>query len=107
MSKLRPECGNSNRPALPNDTALFMIRDSVAKRRTLIFGQLNDGEWRHCALGWFWKDNPELILNTVLVDEVAAINDSIPPTASSKERWRKVMSWLRWKIRVLATKEKP
>lgn len=102
MSKLRPECGKAPAgTALPSDTALFLIRDSVAKRRALIYGRLT---WRgeHCAMGCFWADNPDAVVKASLVDEVAAVNDSVPPTATSQERWKKVNSWLRWKIKVLA-----
>lgn len=107
MSKLRPECGNAGlgERALPDDTALFMIRDSVAKRRTLIYGRLHDGRGNHCAIGSFWNDNPKAVLNSTLVDEVAAVNDSIPPTATARERWKKVNSWLRFKIAALAGKQ--
>lgn len=38
MTTLRPECGSSKDPAIPDDTALFLIRDSVAKRSHLIDG---------------------------------------------------------------------
>lgn len=104
MSILRPECGTTNKPALPNDTALFLIRDSVARRRELIYGRLHD-RGRHCAMGAFWEDNPGAVVLSSLIDEVAAVNDSIPPTATVRERWQKVNSWLRWKIKVMATKE--
>lgn len=106
MSKLRPECGTAapNAQALPDDTALFLIRNSVARRRSLIYGRLHDGNGMHCALGAFWTDNPKQILNDALVDEVAAVNDSIPKTATPHERWRKVNSWLRFKIAALAGK---
>ncbi len=40
MSRLRPECGNSSGRAIPDDTALFLIRDAVARRRSLIHGRL-------------------------------------------------------------------
>ena len=63
--------------ALPDDTALFLIRDSVARRRTLIHGQLHQGN-RHCAIGAFWKDNPKATLHSALIDEVVAVNDSVP-----------------------------
>lgn len=106
MSNLRSECRNSGRPALSDDTALFLIRDSVAKRRGLIHGRLHDGRGHHCAIGAFWDDNPLASLNSSLVDEVAAVNDSVPPTATMRERWQKVNSWLRWKIRVLARGKK-
>lgn len=107
MSKLRPECSTctDGRPALPYDTALFMIRDSVAKRRSLIYGRLNGPNGAHCAIGAFWEDNPRQLLKSSLIDEVAAVNDSLPPSATPHERWEKVNNWLRFKIRsLLATK---
>jgi len=102
MSNLRPECSNTHESAIPNDTALFLIRDAVARRRSLIYGRLHDHRGRHCALGAFWTDNPNTTLNTELVDEVAAVNDSVPQTALPSKRWKKVNEWLRWKIKVLA-----
>jgi hypothetical protein len=101
MSGLRPECGISSQPAMPNDTALFLIRDSVAKRGGLIHGRLRDNGGR-CAIGAFWEDNPRVTLNSSLVDEVAAVNDSLGPKATPKQRWKKVNEWLRWKIRSMA-----
>lgn len=103
MSRLRPECVTSRGgdPALCDATALYLIRDAVAKRRTLIYGRLNDGLGHHCAMGAFWADNPKAIVHSSVVDEVAAVNDSIPPTATAQERWKTVNSWLRWKLRVL------
>jgi len=108
MSKLRPECSTVyGGSALPDDTALFLIRDSVERRRGLIHGRLNDGRGNHCAIGCFWSDNPGAVLNSTIVDEVAAVNDAVPPSATPQERWKKVRSWLRRKIKVLsgATKE--
>jgi hypothetical protein len=102
MSKLRPECKSASKPALPDDTALYLIRDSVAKRRSLIHGRLHDGHGKHCAIGCFWTDNPSAALKSKLIDEVAAVNDSIPPTATPHERWKKVNSWLRFKLKTLA-----
>jgi len=103
MSTLRPECRNSYKPAISNSTALYLIRDAVAKRRSLIHGRLHDGRGNHCAMGCFWNDNPDLVVSNALIDEVAAVNDSLPPTATPKQRWKKVTSWLRWKLCVLAT----
>jgi hypothetical protein len=104
VSKLRPECKTGTHPALPDETALFLIRDSVARRRSLIYGRLHDGAGRHCAIGAFWADNPHVTLNNTLIDEVAAVNDSLPPNATPHQRWKKVNSWLRWKLQVLAGK---
>lgn len=105
MSKLRPTCAGSKNAAMPDDTALFLIRQSVSKRRELIYGQLHDGFGHYCAIGAFWADNPKVTLHSSLIDEVAAVNDSVPPTATAKERWKKVNSWLRFKIASL-TKRK-
>lgn len=105
MSKLRPECSpnpHSKATFVPDDTALFLIKQSIESRRVLIHGRLHDGLGNHCAIGCFWADNPKTSLNEALIDEVAAVNDSIPPTASAQERWKKVRSWLRWKIKVLS-----
>ncbi len=102
MTNLRPECCDSTERAIPDDTALFLIRDAVARRRVLIHGRLHDGRGKHCALGAFWTDNPGASLHNSLIDEVAAVNDSAPRGATPKARWQKVNEWLRWKIKVLA-----
>jgi hypothetical protein len=105
-SKLRPETTTATTRALPDDTALFLIRDAVAKRRILIHGRLDDAYGNHCAIGCFWTDNPKLVLRSSLIDEVAAVNDSVPPgPGSAQKRWKKVNAWLRWKLRVLTAKE--
>jgi hypothetical protein len=41
-------------------------------------------------------------VNGSLVDEVAAVNDSIPPSATPQERWKTVTGWLRWKLNFAA-----
>jgi len=104
MSKLRPECGTSNDVAMADDTALFLIRNSVRRRRELIYGKLHE-QGRHCALGAFWNDNPGITLRNSLIDEVAAVNDSVPPTATPQERWKTVNSWLRFKIAALTLRK--
>src|SRR5882672_8990649 len=98
MSKLRPECIKSDEPALPDDTALFLISKSIAARRSLIYGRLDGPDGEHCAIGAFWHDNPGITLHSRLVDEVATVNDSIPPSAPPRLRWKAVNSWLRFKI---------
>jgi hypothetical protein len=104
MSKLRPECSTSHDPALPDDTALFLIRDAVARRKGLIHGRLDGPRGQHCAIGSFWADNPGRTLKSSLIDEVAAVNDSVPPSATPQERWKKVNEWLRFKIKALTAK---
>lgn len=105
MSKLRTGLRDANGDALPDDTALFLISQSVAKRRELIYGKLNDEVGNHCAIGCFWEDNPKAILHSSLIDEVAAVNDSVPPSATAKERWKKVNSWLRFKLASITRKK--
>lgn len=103
MSQLRPECTTylGTQKALPNDTALFLIKESVERRGELIYGKLDDGKGHYCAIGSFWADNPGRVLSSALIDEVAAVNDAVPPTSTPQERWKTVRRWLRWKIKVL------
>jgi hypothetical protein len=103
MSKLRPiGVRDSNDPAMSDDTALFLIRQSVLRRKELIFGKLDDENGAHCAIGAFWADNPYVTLRSSLIDEVAAVNDSVPSTATPRQRWKVVNSWLRFKVAALA-----
>lgn len=104
MSELRPECKTAGPDLqfIPRDTALFLIRDSVDRRKSLIYGRLNGPNNTHCALGCFWADNPYTSLSNSLIDEVATVNDSLGPDATPRQRWLKVRSWLRFKLRVLA-----
>jgi hypothetical protein len=101
MSRLRPELKSSTLPAISTETALYMIRDSVARRAELIHGRLHDNGGS-CAIGAFFRDNPRAVLSSRLIDEVATYNDSIPPAASKKTRQRKVLAWLRWRLKTLA-----
>ena len=103
---LRPELlrGTGAGILVPRDTALFLIRDAVERRKGLIHGKLDGPAGAHCALGAFWEDNPKLTMDWSVVEEVAAVNDSLGPQATPKARWQKVMSWLRWKTRVMALK---
>lgn len=102
MSNLRPELATSNRTAIADDTALFLIRDAVARRDALAYGAIRRGGL-FCAIGCVFEDNPKLVLNSTLIDEVATVNDSVGPESTPKQRWKKVDQWLRWKLRVLAT----
>lgn len=98
MSHLRQECTTTEyRPALPDDHVLDLVLASVSRRRTLAHGHLNVGA-KHCALGWFWKDHPKAVVNTSLVDEIAAFNDSFP-RATPQRRWQRVVAWLRKRVR--------
>lgn len=98
MSVLRPECRTSNKPVTFYDSgALQRVYDAVRKRRSLGFGKLRDGK-KNCAMGCFWDDNPGAIVSTKVTDQIAAVNDSIPPTAKPSERRKHVLRWLEWKL---------
>lgn len=106
MSKLRPECGTAEvNNSVPYDTMMFLLRDSLSKRKQLIHGKLDDGSGNHCAMGAFWEDNPRITVPSEIVDEVAAVNDSLGAGATMQERWKKVNSWLRFKIAALTAKK--
>ena len=99
MSRLRPECGSSNKQPIYGGNRIAILRDvykSVARRRSLAFGVLDDDDaGKHCAMGCFWEDNIACPIPENIVDEVAAINDSVPADATPKQRWDTVMNWLR------------
>lgn len=93
MSALRPECNPSSGAALSNRYALRLILGAVCRRRSLAHGALDVGS-KHCALGCFWEDHPDVTLYTSLVDEVATFND-LTPRATPKKRWKRMVTWLR------------
>lgn len=101
MSKLRQTKPSSD-PAPEYPDALYMIRDAVRAQDGLIYGAMHNKYGEHCAIGSFFDANPKLALSEKIIDEVAAYNDSIPPTASLRTRKRKVLAWLNFKLRVLA-----
>ena len=99
MSQLRPTLckGAKDDPCLYNGTAYYAIFNAVRDRRGLIHGKLEDhGEY--CAIGSFFHNVKGTSLPTNIVDEVAAVNDSMPH-ATPKQRQQRVLQWLRWKLR--------
>lgn len=101
MSKLRPEGTRaSTGNALPDSTALYGIYGAVKGQCVLIHGQLHDGHGAHCAIGSFWTASPKSTPNVSLIDEVAAVNDSVPHL-SGQQRRAHVLRWLRWKLKSL------
>ena len=99
MSKLRPCLSDSRESAIPDPTALLCIYHDVKDAPGLLHGRLDgpQAEGEHCAIGWFFADHPHAVLKTTLVDEVAAVNDSMPK-ATPKQRRLVVLRWLRWKL---------
>lgn len=97
MSSLRPECSDSNNPAISDHRVLQRVYSAVRKRRTLAHGKLKTADGR-CAMGCFWEDNPGTAVSTKILEEIAAVNDSVPPTATRSERRKHVLRWLKWKL---------
>lgn len=97
MSSSRPECNDSHKRALPETAALYRVYYAVKKRRGLIHGKLR-GDNSQCALGCFWDDNSGAALQTELVEQIATVNDSVPPTVGRRERRQHVLRWLEWKL---------
>jgi hypothetical protein len=106
MSNLRPYMApafGSERLLLPRGEMLKLLYKSVARRRTLIKGKLKDDDGHFCAIGALASDcdtgkTQKLIASKEFIDEVAAINDKLGDTVSSKQRWGFVMKWLREEI---------
>lgn len=100
MSKLRPElrsnpshCG----PVVTDATALLMVYQAVSAQPGLLHGRLHE-RGAHCAIGSFFDVNPKLALYETLIDEVAAVNDSMP-ALSMRARKVWMLRWLRWKLK--------
>ena len=96
-SQLRPELGTGSYLAVvPRDEVLRRLYKSVARRRTLVRGKLDEGN-QHCALGCMAADCQKNLagfaIASEVADEIAAINDKLGPRASPKKRWGYVMRW--------------
>lgn len=103
MSEIRPECKTSSKPLSFGDRdAMRRIYSAVRKRRSLGFGKLDTDDGKHCAMGCFWADNPGTTVNSTLIDEIARVNDSVPPTVKASERRKHVLRWLEWKLGINA-----
>lgn len=100
MSELRPELSRgSTQPCMTNGTAYLMILTSVERQRGLVHGHLH---WQgaHCAIGSYFHDHDNTSLPETLIDEVAAVNDSVPQY-TPKQRKAFVLRWLKWKLQTL------
>ncbi len=84
-------------PCLTQEQTYFRVLQAVSRRRALIHGELRDGHGGACAIGSYFEESG-VALPTNTIDEIAAYNDSFP-NLSRVERWRKVMAWLRYKVK--------
>lgn len=98
MSKLRPTLKDADptTPCMRNGTAYLMILNAVESRKGLIHGELEiRGEY--CAIGSYFHTNNRVALPSDLIDEVAAVNDSMPQLTPI-QRKKRMMRWLKWKL---------
>lgn len=103
MSRLRTELSSgSNKPCMSNGTAYLMIYSAVKAQDGLIHGRL-DAHGAHCAIGSYFDVNGRTSLPESLIDEVAAVNDSVP-NMTMRGRKQHVSKWLRWKLAQLGLK---
>lgn len=100
MANLRPTLrSGSTKPCMENGTAYLLILKAVEPSKGLIHGKLHDhGE--HCAIGNYFEAQPETSLPSALIDEVAAVNDSVPG-ATMRQRKLLVVKWLKWRLAAL------
>lgn len=98
MTRLRPTLKNSDgtKPTMDGGTAYLMILKAVEDRSGLIHGKLEDDNG-YCAIGCYFNVNDKTALPSALIDEIAAVNDSVPHmTRAGRKRY--VSKWLRWKL---------
>lgn len=99
MSKLRPLQSGSDMPCMSNGTAYLMIYSAVQAQAGLVHGQLH-AHGKYCAIGSYFAINSRTSLPPSLIDEVAAVNDSVPHLSDHKRKVY-VARWLRWKLHQL------
>lgn len=98
MSVLRRELrSGSTLPCMKGGTAYLLIYRAVKDEPGLIHGRLHDGRGSHCAIGNYFHKHGNTSLPEDLIDEVAAVNDSVPD-ASPRQRKLSVLRWLRWRL---------
>lgn len=98
MVNLRPELqsGDGSEYCPTNGTAYLMILSAVQSKNGLVHGKLHAGG-ESCAIGSYFDVNRKTTLNWSMINEVAAVNDSVPHL-SSRQRKTHVARWLKWKL---------
>lgn len=99
MSSLRPETrrADDSEPCLSGGSAYLAIYNAVRGQEGLISGRLHNSVGEHCAIGSYFSLPKHVCLPMNLIDEVAAVNDSMP-SFSKKQRRTMMLRWLRWKL---------
>jgi hypothetical protein len=103
-SKLRPETVTAQSGNFCPDgaDAYFILLQAVESQPGLIHGKLDGPKGAHCALGSYWDQHPKWAVPSNLVDEVAAINDSVP-TVTPRRRKEIVTQWLNGNFAAMAS----
>jgi hypothetical protein len=104
MSDLRRECYTYTGPkdALSRHASLLLLREALLNKKGLIAGRLRDAKGQTCAIGALWDSNPEAVIKSSVFNEIAIINDSLPPRTSRASRLEFVRKWVEKKILALA-----
>lgn len=102
MSQLRPEIitAKSDEPCLHGGSAYFAVYNAVQEQCGLIHGRLDNSQGEHCAIGSYFAIKKHVALPMDIIDEIAAVNDSMP-NASNRQRKLQMVRWLRWKLGTL------
>lgn len=74
-----------------------MVLKAVCWRDGLIHGRFHGPHDTHCAVGSFFDVNPNVSLPVALIDEIAAVNDSVP-RYTARARKAHVTRWLKWRL---------
>lgn len=83
-----------------NGTAYLMILSAVEQQSGLLHGKLETPKGEYCAIGSYFHINKQTSLPDALIDEVAAVNDSMPKLTPAQRR-KRMMRWLKWKLAAL------
>lgn len=99
MSQLRPTLVSQSSDSFcpRNGTAYFMVYNAVRARDGLLHGKLEDHKGHYCAIGSYFEVNKGKGFPSEMVDEIAAVNDSMP-SLTMRARKTRVLKWLRWKM---------
>ena len=86
-----------------NGTAYLMILNAIEQQRGLIHGRLETPQGEYCSIGSYFHVNKGTCLPNDLIDEVAAVNDSMPKL-TPVQRKKRMVQWLKWKLANLGMK---